>query len=144
MGMMVLQSYVGMDTSDNTVVVPTGINFANINFDVECDSGVRFGSDGNVYRANQDGVWQYAATWLLKGTASNYYIARTVNEGSLDTDAGTDLVLSTNRDYYITQTMYGAPLTCDVSFSITNSGGGTVYSGPVSYAFFAEKQLGGV
>jgi hypothetical protein len=136
---MLIKSYVGLDTSDNTVTLPSA-TFTTIVVGQTAYSGVRFGSDGNVYRnsGTSDSSWQVAGTWLVKGTNSNYDITRTIN-GSLNTDAGDALVLSTNRDYYVIDTTtLGGAVTCEVEFSITDTTQSTTYV-TRTYSFYAEK-----
>lgn len=106
-------------------------------------SGVRFGADGNIYKLQSSGGYSVVGQWLLNGTASDYYVARTVVTGSLVSDSGNDVQLNTDRTYYVTDTTAnGSSVQASVSFSITNSGGGTVYSGPRTYSFSAFLDTG--
>ena len=139
---MLIKSYVGLDTSDNTVNLPS-VTFTTIEVGQTAYSGVRFGSDGNVYRNSGTSAssWQVAGTWLVKGSAANYDVTRTVVSGALASDAGDNQNLSTDApvDYYITDTTStGGAVTCEVEFSITDTTQSTTYV-TRTYSFYAEK-----
>lgn len=88
-------------------------------------SGIRFGADGNLYRRQFNGGLSRFATWLFSGAASTYYLSRTINTGTLDTDAGAGpLQMNTNRDYDIQLAFTGVE-TCTVSFEISNDVSGS-------------------
>ena len=65
-------------------------------------SGLKIDADGGLYERAPAGGFNRFATWLLKGTASTYYVQRTIIDGSLTTDPGTGwLQLNTDRIYDI-------------------------------------------
>jgi hypothetical protein len=103
-------------------------------------SGVLFGSDGMVYRYTTYGAMQSIGSWLLSGTASDFYVSGTVTAGGLTSNAGISQVLSSNRAYYITQSIPDKFKTCTVTFKIFDNGSETEQNGfPIirSYSFSA-------
>ena len=85
-------------------------------------SGVKFAADGMIYERQAAGGWSSIGTWLLNGTNSDFYIVRTIDSGTLTTDAGAGpLVLSTDREYDVQQSSVGTKTTF-VSFEIQNVG----------------------
>ena len=126
----------------------TGVNIVSttiISFSTEGTvySGVRFGSDGVLYRFQPNGgVSSLPLQWLLSGTASNYYLQRTINSGTLDTDAGTGwLQLNSNRDFNIQNTMIGIE-EAEIYFEISSDMSGTPVVGDGTITFRAEKETG--
>ena len=67
-------------------------------------SGVRFGSDGKIYRATKDGSWQWTGlVWLADGVASDYYLKFDITSGSALATSATDLSqMNANLDFTIT------------------------------------------
>jgi len=70
-------------------------------------SGVRFGSDGKIYRSTRTGAWQWTGlSWLITGAASSYYLVREVVGGSaLATDSGDLQQMNANLDFRISTTL---------------------------------------
>ena len=66
-----------------------------------CHSGVRFASDGVLFRRQaDDGLSSISGEWLGQGAASGFFVQLTIISGTLEVDAGTGfLQLNTNRDY---------------------------------------------
>lgn len=102
-------------------------------------SGVRFGSDGDVYARQLGGGWGRVGTWLFNGTNSDFHIHRTVNSGTLTTDAGDDLVMSSNRDYDIQNSTPSSTVTASVTFRISNVADSETYD-TIAYAFSAQME----
>lgn len=140
MSLMVTLIDVGISSAD--VTLPSLGSFTNAGISAPTYSGVRFGSDGYIYRASATGSWQNVAAWLIKGTASNYYIQRVVDDGSLDTDGGDGQQLNANRDYYVTDSTPGAlAKTAVVTYEISSDAPGTtVLAGPKTYSFRANYE----
>lgn len=103
-------------------------------------SGVKFDADGLVYRRQLNGAWGLVGTWMLTGVNTAYHIHRTVDAGALDTDAGDDLVLSSDRIYDVQETSPGNTDTASVTFRISNVGDSTTYD-TGQYSFSAEMEL---
>ena len=144
--MSLMTSLVGVGASSTAINLPTLTVFENASSRVSpVHSGVRFGTDGNIYRASITGAWQQIATWLLQGTASSYYVQISVDSGALDQSSGDAAQLNANADYYITDSDPSSfPATCTVTFEISSdSGGSTVVAGPKTYNFEANYNPGG-
>lgn len=91
-------------------------------------SGVKFDNDGNIYERQAGGGWSSIGAWLLSGTASDFYIKRTIDTGSLTTDGGAGpLILSTDRIYDLQRTTDGEDAS-RVTFSIVDIGDSVVYA----------------
>lgn len=68
---------------------------------IPCFSGIRFGSDGNIYRMTGSGAWQGTGeSWLNDGSASSYYLKRVVSGDTLSSDAGDLQQMNANLDFY--------------------------------------------
>ena len=139
--MSLMISLVGYDLSDDTVNLPE-IDFTAF-LPENCYSGARFDSNGLIYKngGTSSDDWIEAGTWLLKGSAANYDLHRTVNSGELDTDDGDDQNLNTgDLDYYVIDTTAGvAPVQAEVTFEIKNVAGTTTYA-TRTYNFYALKE----
>lgn len=105
-------------------------------------SGVRFGADGNMYKRQPGGGWSSIGAWLLNGTAGSYYLFRTVNSGSLSTDGGDDVIMSTNRDYDVQDSSPGfGGKSASVTFTIsTTTGTITEAANPKALTFLADYE----
>lgn len=90
-------------------------------------SGVRFNSNGSIYERDVFGGWTKFGEWLLTGANTLYHIHRTVDLGTLTTDAGDDLIMSSNRDYDKQLTSDGeSPV--HITFRISNVGDTVTYA----------------
>jgi len=90
-------------------------------------SGVRFHSNGGIFERDVFGGWVKFGEWLLTGANTLYHIHRTVDLGTLTTDAGDDLVMSTTRDYDKQLTSDGeSPV--HITFRISNVGDTVTYA----------------
>ena len=124
--------------ASSAVTLPSN-NFRNTGFTGTVYSGVKFGSDGNVYERQTAGGWSVIGTWLLNGTNSDFYIVRGTPSSALTTDAGAGpLVLSTDRIYDIQQS-YVALNTTTLDFEIQNVGTDTLATNV--YTFTAIKDI---
>lgn len=101
-------------------------------------SGVQFNSDGNVYARQLGGGWGLVGKWMLNGASSSYHIHRTIT-GTLTTDAGDDLVLSTSRVYDVQNSAPSTTVTASVLFRISNVADSVTYD-TATYAFSAEME----
>lgn len=90
-------------------------------------SGVRFGSDGNIYKMTKGGAWQGTGkSWLLDGAASGYYLVRTVNTGTLNVDNdGTLQQMNADLDYSISENASWGESQATITFEIADDAGGT-------------------
>lgn len=127
------------DSSADTVQVPTA-SFGTTRTTSPCYSGVRFGSSGTLYRFKNDGTVQPVGAWLLKGSAANYFLFRTVDSGTLTVDAGTGLQMNANRDYNVQDTTPTNALEATVTYSISTSTTGTPVVASGTYMFEANYE----
>jgi len=95
-------------------------------------SGIRFDSDGDIYAKSAGGSWNRVGTWLLSGTNTDFSVNRTIDSGTLTTDAGSgDLQLNADRTFDVQNSVPASDNTADVTFQIQNWNGGspnTTYS----------------
>ena len=143
--MSLMVQLVGVGLSSSAVTIPTYSGFANTGVGTApAYSGVRFGSDGDVYRFTGTGAVQRIGTWLLSGSAASYYLQTTDNgPDALTQDAGDGVQLNANRDYYVTDsTAVAGGSTCSVTYEIsTDAPGSTVVAGPKTYYFEADYEF---
>jgi hypothetical protein len=114
-------------TNDDAVKLPEYEGFWNDDILSPVYSGIRFGSDGKIYRATAAGNYQWTGeSWLISGAASGYYLVRSITSGaSLETDGGTLQQMNSNNDYRISTTLIRK--TTDIEFSIaSDSTGATI------------------
>lgn len=89
-------------------------------------SGIKFDSDGDIYALSASGSYNRVGTWLLSGTNTDFSINRTIDDGTLTTDAGAgDLQLNADREYDVQQATPGADKVADVTFQIRNWNAGS-------------------
>lgn len=135
---MSLMQVIRSGAPTDPVTLPA-IDLSNFLESGKCWSGIRFGSDGTVYRQSATGSWQAAGTWLFSGNASDYYLSRTIDSGTLnETDAGAGpLQMNSNRDYNISRSSNGTKSTT-VSFEISSDVSGTPVVASRTYTPFAD------
>jgi len=124
-------------TGINAVTFPT-TDFANVGdpIDGTIFSGVRFSSDGKVYRRTALGAFQSIGAWLLIGTNTTFFLSRTIDVGTLNTDSGTIQQMNANLDYDVQETDPGGQTLATVSFKIYDNNTETTQNGfPVSQAY---------
>ena len=102
-------------------------------------SGIRFGSDGKIYRMTVQGNWQWTGeSWLIDGAASGFYLARTLDGGvALSTDDGTLQQMNTDLDYAVNTSLIRK--TADIEFSISDDSAGTNVLVTRTYQLDAER-----
>lgn len=129
------------DTGSGAVNCPIA-SLENNGTTYNVSSGIKFDADGDVYRMTILGAWQRIGTWLINGTNSDYYISRTIDSGSLDTDAGAGpLQMNSDRAYAIVQTTVGTS-TAMISVTISNSTTGSPVLDGKSYTLKATRESG--
>jgi len=107
---------------------------------------VRFGSDGIEYWTPSGGGPGYTlnkGAWMDTGANTNYWVERTINSGTLSTDAGAGrLAMTSNRDFgCIDTTDNGSPVTANVTFDFWDAATGGVKVGSATYTFTADKYV---
>ena len=132
------------EVADPVLVQLPGISLGNTREGV-CYSGIRFDNDGNIYKMDAAGNWQYAAAWLLSGAAGDYYLHRTINYGTLNTDDGTAVQMNTaDIDYWLS---YGVPWdgdTASITFEIADDASKTTVYATRTYFLSAFSEGTGV
>ena len=133
---IVSRLYASQGDPGGTVIILNS-NFNTIGlFSGPSYSGVRFSIDGNMYRRQAAGGWSSIGAWLLKGAASDYYVQRTVESGTLTADGGDGAQLTTDRTYDIQQPAPFEALAALVTFELSTDAPGTsVEAGPTALSF---------
>ena len=145
---MKLISPIFVDNTSGAVINLPDYNFTRTNiWPTLAYSGVKFGSDGDLYARRYDGDWSRFGTWLVSGTASNYYLSRVVSSGTLTTDAGgtpaSPLQLNSDRIYDVQdQGKFGGKV-CSVIFSVWSDTPGTVLMDSNGWTFDADSEFEG-
>ncbi len=100
---MIFPTLLGDTPVTASVQIPDVIPFDNEISSGTVYSGVQFNSNGNIARRQPGpgGPWAVVGVWLSVGVNTAFHIHRTVDSGTLTTDGGDDLVLSSNRVYDI-------------------------------------------
>jgi len=106
-------------------------------------SGVQFHSNGLIYERQAAGGFSSFGAWLVNGTNSDFYLRRTIDSGTLDTDSGGtpgDLrQMNTTRTYDIQRATNGEK-EASVTFTIVDVGDTVVYASR-TYDFFLSRGL---
>jgi hypothetical protein len=124
-----------------TPVQLPGINFNTDGTNNPVYSGVRFDSDGKIYKTDAAGNWQYAADWLLDGAASDYYLWRTIESGTFTQDDGDGNQLNTgDLDYYLTNSVDWFFRTGSITFKISDDSAGSNILVTRLYSFSAYHE----
>jgi hypothetical protein len=105
-----------------------------------CYAGIRIAADGDVYALSAAGVtWQRVGTWLLVGASSAFYVSRSIDQGTLSTDAGAGpLVCSTNRDYKIINVTHKSTEIASITLDIASDVSGAPIVATRSYTLSAN------
>lgn len=105
-----------------------------------CHSGVRFGASGVLSKIQPNGGFSaISGEWLGSGTASGFYLQRTLISGTLEVDAGTGfLQLNTNRDYDNQKSSAGTKIT-EVFFEISSDVSGVPVVDTATMIFESEQ-----
>jgi len=125
------------------VVTLTSRVIPRIRINQPCSSGIQFGADGILYLIqNNGGTSAVIGEWLANGVASDFYVSRTIDSGTLVVDAGAGpLQLNANRGYQILRSTIGideATITCTLSNDIS----GLPILATATYDFKAEYSTG--
>lgn len=133
---------------DSEGVVAQGVHLTNRNilgFRLSgiCHAGIRFGSDGVLYKIQSNGGFSaIIGQWLLSGSSSSFWVERTIQSGTIEVDAGAGfLIMSSNRDYDSQLAVAGVK-EATVSFKISSDSGGVTIVAEATMNFSNEQ--GGV
>lgn len=102
-------------------------------------SGIRFDSDGKIYKMSTGGIWQYAGVvWLLSGAASDYWLHRTIVSGTFTNDDGDALQLNTDDlDYWMQNSVNWFTKQGSITFEIADDAIKTTVYATRTYNFSA-------
>lgn len=107
----------------------------------ECFSGIVLDNAGVAFtkKAN-NGNSQITGEWLIAGTPGDFYVQRTVTQGSLTTDPGSGfLQLNATRTYSIRQIGTGDRTTI-IFLEISDDAGGTNVVASATITMFAQVE----
>ena len=94
-------------------------------FSSPCYARVKCDNDGDWYESNNAGSYSAAeGTWLTSGLNSEVWIERTIDSGTLTTDAGSGrLACSVDRVFDVQRSTFGAK-TCTLTFEFWDAASG--------------------
>lgn len=122
------------------VQLPAYGNFDNIDSSAVVFSGIRFGSDGLIYRNTVDGSWQSTGLqWLNDGAASLYWLKRATSGDALVGDAGNLQQMSANLDFHIVANFGDASNDTNIDCTICSDSGGVTELVARTYSLSATK-----
>jgi len=138
--MLVHQTQTSEGSSSDTVVLNDRdiIRFA-VSGTVQ--SGIQLNLSGVLflYQAN-GGLSQVTGEWLVSGTASTFFVQRTIIDGTLETDPGAGfLQLNVTRDYINKKSTQGTKIT-NVFFEISSDVSGIPIVATATMKFTSIKQ----
>lgn len=139
--MLVHQSHTSEGTGSDTVKI-SDRTILNSRESGTCHSGIRFGSDGILYKIQAEGgVSAISGQWLVLGTASGFYVQRTIISGSLEDDEGTGwLQINADRDYDNQKSSAGVKTT-EVFFEVSSDVSGVPVVDTATMTFVSDQGL---
>ncbi len=107
-----------------------------------CHSGIRVGSNGVLYRIQANGGFSaLSGQWLVNGTASDFYMQRTILSGTLEVDAGAGWIqCNVNRDFDNQQATAGNKM-ASIFVEISNDMSGVPVLDSATFEFESEQGL---
>jgi len=105
-----------------------------------CHSGIRLGSDGVLSTIQGNGGFSaISGEWLVTGSASGFFVQRTIVSGTLEVDPGTGfLQLNADRTYDNQKSSAGTKTT-EVFFEISSDVSGTPIVDTATMTFISEQ-----
>lgn len=106
----------------------------------QCHSGIQTNASGvlNLVQ-NNGGLSAVSGEWLLTGSAAGFWIQRTINSGTLETDPGAGfLQMNTSRLYENIQTGSGLKTT-EVFFEISSDISGVPVVETATHTYHSEQ-----
>lgn len=105
----------------------------------ECSSGIVLDNAGVAFTKNANNSnSQITGEWLIAGTPANFYVQRTVIQGTLTSDPGGGfLQLNATRTYSIKQLSTGSKTTI-IFLEISDDAGGTNIVASATITMFAQ------
>lgn len=132
-------------TSEGTV--PDAVNItdrtvSNFRASGTCHAGVRVGLNGVLSRIQSNGGFSaISGEWLVTGTASGFFVQRTIISGTLEDDPGAGfLQCNANRDYDNQKSSQGTKTTV-IFLEFSSDVSGSPIVGTATLTFIAEQGL---
>ena len=119
---MSLLLFINLGPGGNVVQLPES-TLVRLGSDATIYSGLKFDTDGNLYARQTAGGWSSIGPWLLNGTAGDFTVVRTIDTGTLTTDAGASVVMSAARTYDVQVTTGSKESTVQFDIELTASPG---------------------
>jgi len=140
--MLVHQSWASEATEGAGVpsVKITNRTVFNVRISGTCHSGIKLGLDGVLSTLQADGGFSaISGEWLLTGSASSFFVQRTIISGTLEVDPGTGfLQLNADRIYDNQKATQGIKTT-EIFFEIADDGVGTTILDTATMTFLSEQ-----
>jgi len=107
-----------------------------------CHSGVKFGLNGVLSTIQANGGFSARpGEWLVSGTASTFYLQRTIEQGTLEVDPGTGfLQLNADRIYDNQKAFQGIKKTV-VFFELSSDISGSPIVDTATMTFISEQGI---
>jgi len=123
--------------ASNTVKI-TDRTVAQFRASGTCQSGIRLGSSGVLSTIQGNGGFSaVSGEWLISGTASGFYVQRTIISGTLEVDPGSGFKqLNANRDYDNQKSSAGTKTTV-VFFEISSDVSGVPVVDTATHTFIS-------
>ena len=129
--------YSGPQVSPSTANVTTNGDFN------PTVAGVDYRTNGTEWSSTASGSYTVSrGSWLDIGGSDEVWIQRTINSGSLTTDAGSGvLAMTSSRLFAVEDTSYpGGAVTCGLTVKFYSDSGGTTEIGSATFTLSAERQ----
>ncbi len=137
---MIMHVHKTTEGSASAFVTITDRTVSNGRLSETCHSGIRLGSDGILYEIQANGGFSaVSGEWLITGTASTFYVQRTILSGTLEVDPGTGfLQCNTDRDYDNQRSALGVKTT-EIFLEISSDVSGVPVVDTATYFFESEQ-----
>lgn len=139
--MLVHQNQESEGTVSDTVTL-TDRTVENTSDEAPVSSGIQLNSSGVLFTYQPNGgLSQITGEWLVSGSASGFFVQRTITVGTLETDPGAGfLQLNTTRDYVNLKSTNGSKTTT-VFFEISSDVSGVPIVATATMTFKSIKTL---
>lgn len=109
----------------------------------DCHSGIKLGLNGVLSTINAFGGFNaITGEWLITGSAADFYVQRTIIDGTLDQDPGTGfLQLNTDRIYELVRAVEGEATTI-LFLEFSSDVSGVPLVGSATYTIIATQGEG--
>lgn len=124
-------------------VSPSTVAINNIRFGATCYAGVQFNLSGAETGSTNSGSWSNSrGNWLDSGDASNVWVQRVINSGTLNwVDSGSGrLNLATTRSFGVRQNTTGNH-TVNMTYNFYDAASGGNLIGTATYQMQAAKDM---